>query len=132
VLKSTHRLTQLLNGRKCNSYYSTGPILRIFDLLPITMPSRFFSNRDAEEQQLPFTGDTVNDGDFASDQSQIENGTTNTVPRSRPIRAQSITSQTLSASFSRNPVRSFAHQTSHGFAGMTPPHHDSNWLPYGY
>jgi len=83
------------------------------------MPSRFFASRDAEEQ-LPFTGDAVNDSDFASDQSQAESGAT-TIPRSRSTRAHSITAQTLSGSYSRNPVRSFAHQTSHGFAGMPLP-----------
>jgi SulP family sulfate permease len=78
------------------------------------MPAR--ANRDAE-QQLPFTGDHVNDADFAPDQSQAENGA-HTFPRSRTIRSQSNASQTLAASYTRNPIRSFAHQTSHGFAGM--------------
>ncbi|CBX92318.1 hypothetical protein IAQ61_006289 [Plenodomus lingam] len=78
------------------------------------MPSRLFQ-RDSSfaEQQLPFTGDNVQDTDFAPDQSQAEMGA-NTLPRR--IRAQSITSGALSASYTRNPIRSFAHQTSHGFA----------------
>jgi hypothetical protein len=37
------------------------------------MPSRLPSNRDAE-QQLPFTGDDVNDTEFAQDLSHAENG----------------------------------------------------------
>jgi SulP family sulfate permease len=78
------------------------------------MPSRLPSNRDAE-QQLPFTGDNVNDAEFAHDLSQAENGG-HTLPSTR-IRSHSIAAQTLSGSFSRNPIRSFAHQTSHGFAG---------------
>ncbi|KAF2833369.1 hypothetical protein CC86DRAFT_8656 [Ophiobolus disseminans] len=79
----------------------------------MAMPSR----RDAE-QPLPFTGDSVDDGDFATDQSHAELGA-HSLPRSRAIRAHSIASQTLSGlsgSYSRNPVRSFAHQASHGFA----------------
>jgi hypothetical protein len=82
------------------------------------MPSRPLSNGDAEEQ-LPFTA--VSDADFADDPSHAESGA-HTVPRSRSrqIRAPSIASQSLSGSYSRNPVRSFAHQTSHGFAGMPP------------
>jgi SulP family sulfate permease len=79
------------------------------------MPPRLPSNRDAE-QQLPFTGDNVNDADFAQDLSQAENGG-HSLPASRSIRSHSITAQTLSGSYSRNPIRSFAHQTSHGFAG---------------
>lgn len=76
-------------------------------------------NRDAE-QQLPFTGDHVDDADFSHDLSQAENGGAH--PRTRSIRSQSITAQSLSGSYSRNPVRSFAHQTSHSFAGWnTPP-----------
>jgi SulP family sulfate permease len=79
------------------------------------MPSR----RDAE-QQLPFTGDSTSDADFAQDLSHAENGGQ---PQSRPIRAHSISAQALSGSYtgsySRNPIRSFAHQTSHGFAGTT-------------
>ncbi|KAH9865346.1 hypothetical protein J1614_008929 [Plenodomus biglobosus] len=77
------------------------------------MPSRLFQ-RDAgsADQQLPFTGDNVHDADFAPDQSQAEMGA-DTLPRR--IRAQSITSGTISGSYTRNPIRSFAHQTSHGF-----------------
>jgi SulP family sulfate permease len=79
------------------------------------MPSRPPAGRDAE-QQLPFANDTVSDADFAQDLAHAENGG-HTFPRSRQIRSQSIASQSLSGSFSRNPIRSFAHQTSHGFAG---------------
>jgi SulP family sulfate permease len=84
------------------------------------MPSRLFPSRDwstqSAEQQLPFTGDNVNDTEFAQDQhnTDIES---QTHPRARRIRAQSNASTTLSQSFSRNPIRSFAHQTSHGFTG---------------
>jgi SulP family sulfate permease len=77
------------------------------------MPSR----RDVEPL-LPFTGDSTSDSDFAQDLSHAEHG-----GQSRPIRAHSISAQALSGSYSgsysRNPVRSFAHQTSHGFAGTT-------------
>jgi SulP family sulfate permease len=79
------------------------------------MPSRLLPARDAE-QQLAFTNDSVNDADFAQDLSHAETGG-HTFPRSRQIRSQSIASQSLSGSFSRNPIRSFAHQTSHSFAG---------------
>jgi len=75
-------------------------------------------NRDAE-QQLPFTGEHVDDTDFSHDLSQAENGGAHA--RTRSIRSQSITAQSLSGSYSRNPVRSFAHQTSHSFAGWTTP-----------
>ncbi|KAF1924423.1 sulfate transporter family protein [Didymella exigua CBS 183.55] len=82
------------------------------------MPARLFPHRDwsnqSAEQQLPFTGDSVNDSEFAHDQpnTDIES---QTHPRARRIRAQSNASATLSQSFTRNPIRSFAHQTSHGF-----------------
>ena len=82
------------------------------------MPARLFPHRDwsiqSVEQQLPFTGDNVNDADFVQDQhnNDIESLTH---PLARRIRAQSNASATLSQSFSRNPIRSFAHQTSHGF-----------------
>ncbi|KAH6083959.1 hypothetical protein HBI65_204670 [Parastagonospora nodorum] len=78
-------------------------------------------NRDAE-QQLPFTGDNVDDTDFSHDLSHAENGGAH--PRTRSIRSQSITAQSLSGSYSRNPVRSFAHQTSHSFAD-TPQYSSS-------
>ncbi|KAI8941433.1 hypothetical protein NX059_002655 [Plenodomus lindquistii] len=78
------------------------------------MPSRLFQrDSSSAEQQLPFTGDNVHDADFAPDQSQAEMGA-NTLPRR--IRAQSISASVLSGSYTRNPIRSFAHQTSHGFA----------------
>jgi SulP family sulfate permease len=78
------------------------------------MPSRLLPNREVE-QQLPFTGDNVHDADFASDLLQAESGA-HTLPRSWATRSQSTASQTLPGSYTRNPVRSFAHQTSHGFA----------------
>ncbi|KAJ4987935.1 cyclic nucleotide-binding domain-containing protein [Stagonosporopsis vannaccii] len=81
------------------------------------MPARLFPHRDGsspsaeQQQQLPFTGD---DADFAADphHADVE---AQPHPRARRIRAQSNASATLSQSFSRNPVRSFAHQTSHAF-----------------
>jgi SulP family sulfate permease len=78
------------------------------------MPSRLFS-RDSTgaEQQLPFTSDSVNEADFAQDPSQAEHGG-HSLPRR--IRGGSITSGPLTGSYTRNPIRSFAHQTSHGFA----------------
>ncbi|RMZ69220.1 sulfate transporter family [Pyrenophora seminiperda CCB06] len=60
-----------------------------------------------EQQPLPFTGDNVNDADFAHDATQAENG-----GHSLPRR---ITPNTLSGSYTRNPIRSFAHQTTHSF-----------------
>ncbi|KAL1593517.1 hypothetical protein SLS59_009213 [Nothophoma quercina] len=82
------------------------------------MPARLFPHRDwsnqSAEQQLPFTGDSVNDAEFAQDQHNTD-VESQTHPRARRIRAQSNASATLSQSFSRNPIRSFAHQTSHGF-----------------
>ena len=83
------------------------------------MPARLFPHRDwssqSAEQQLPFTGDNVNDAEFAHDQhtTDVES---QAHPRARRIRAQSNASTALSQSFSRNPIRSFAHQTSHGFS----------------
>lgn len=81
------------------------------------MPSRLFA-RDApaadQQPQLPFTGDNTNDADFAYDQAHAENGG-HSLPRR--IRGQSIASGALSGSYTRNPIRSFAHQTSHSFAG---------------
>lgn len=83
------------------------------------MPARLFPHRDRssqsteqqqQQQQLPFAND---DTDFGSDQhADVE---AQTHPRARRIRAQSNASATLAQSFSRNPIRSFAHQTSHGF-----------------
>jgi SulP family sulfate permease len=83
------------------------------------MPSRLFSrdSTTAEQQQLPFTGDNVNEADFAQDQSQAENGASSLPQR---IRGQSLGSSALAGSYTRNPIRSFAHQTSHGFAGAYP------------
>lgn len=85
------------------------------------MPARLFPHRDwsaqSAEQQLPFTGDSVHDSEFAHDppHPDVE---AQTHPRARRIRAQSNASATLSQSFTRNPVRSFAHQTSHGFTDV--------------
>lgn len=73
------------------------------------MPPQAIPKRDAE-QQLPFTGEHVNDSDFAQDLSSAEHGG-QTPPLPRSMRAHSITAQTLSGSYSRNPIRSFAHQT---------------------
>ncbi|CAN9133916.1 unnamed protein product [Alternaria alternata] len=82
------------------------------------MPSRLFSrDSPAAEQQLPFTSDSVNEADFAQDPSQAEHGG-HSLPRR--IRGGSIASGPLSGSYTRNPIRSFAHQTSHGFAADTP------------
>jgi hypothetical protein len=84
------------------------------------MPPRLFSrDSSSTEQQLPFTGDTTNESDFAQDQSHAENGA-HTLPRR--IRGQPTASSTLSSSYTRNPIRSFAHQTSHGFAGAYLKH----------
>lgn len=82
------------------------------------MPARLPPHRDwsnqAAEQQLPFTSDNVGDAEFAQDphNNDVESQTPS---RARRIRAQSNASATLSQSFSRNPIRSFAHQASHGF-----------------
>ncbi|KAH7385855.1 sulfate transporter family protein-like protein [Pyrenochaeta sp. MPI-SDFR-AT-0127] len=86
------------------------------------MPSRLFPRRDssATEPQLPFTGDSVHDADFAHDHAHAENGA-QSLPRR--IRAHSISSNPLAGSFTRNPIRSFAHQTSHGF--VDPPQYSS-------
>ncbi|KAF2796217.1 sulfate transporter family protein-like protein [Melanomma pulvis-pyrius CBS 109.77] len=66
------------------------------------------------QQQLPFTGDNVNDADFR-DQLAPPGHASSTLPRSRPIRAPSAASSSIiSGSYTqRNPVRSFAHQASH-------------------
>lgn len=79
------------------------------------MPPRLIPRRDGEPQ-LPFTGETVNDSDFAQDLSIAEHGG-QTPPLPRSTRSHSITAQTLSGSFSRNPIRSFAHGTASSFAG---------------
>ncbi|KAH8695790.1 sulfate transporter family protein-like protein [Phaeosphaeriaceae sp. PMI808] len=65
-----------------------------------------------DDQVLPFTGNDLHDADFAHDVLQAETGAST----SRAIRSYSTASQTLSGSYTRNPIRSFAHQTSHGFA----------------
>lgn len=85
------------------------------------MPSRLFSrDSPAAEQQLPFTSDAVNEADFAHDASHAEQGS-QSLPRR--IRGNSIAGGPLSGSYTRNPIRSFAHQTSHGFAGTYPKPH---------
>ncbi|KAJ4296447.1 hypothetical protein N0V90_006492 [Kalmusia sp. IMI 367209] len=80
------------------------------------MPSRLLPWRrdsDSSQQQLPFTNDYVSDAELASDNQSTDYGS-NTIPRSRPMRASSNVSHTLSSSYNqRNPIRSFAHQTSH-------------------
>lgn len=91
------------------------------DTLPVAMPARLPPHRDwsnqAAEQQLPFTSDNVSDAEFAQDAHNPHNTDveSQTPSRARHIRAQSNASATLSQSFSRNPIRSFAHQASHGF-----------------
>ncbi|KAI4667630.1 uncharacterized protein J4E88_010295 [Alternaria novae-zelandiae] len=85
------------------------------------MPSRLFSRDSPQaEQQLPFTSDAVNEADFAHDASHAEQGS-QSLPRR--IRGNSIAGGPLSGSYTRNPIRSFAHQTSHGFAGTYPKPH---------
>ncbi|KAF2706746.1 hypothetical protein K504DRAFT_459155 [Pleomassaria siparia CBS 279.74] len=69
-----------------------------------------------QQQQLPFTGDNVNDADFSRDLLAQSDHGSNTLPRSRPIRAptSSASNSILSGSYTqRNPVRSFAHHASH-------------------
>lgn len=79
-------------------------------MLPRALPRRPESS--FAQQQLPFTGDNVSDTEFSRERSQADFAS-NTIPRSRPIRAQS-NAPTLSSSYSqRNPVRSFAHTASH-------------------
>ena len=75
------------------------------------MTSRRHKQSDAA-RQLPFTGDNVSETDFHQD---LLSSGSNTVPRSRPIRAVSSASNTfLSSSYSsRAPARSFAHQATH-------------------
>lgn len=76
------------------------------------MPPRLFS-RDSgatEQQPLPFTGDNVNESDFAHDAHHAEHGGYSQPRRIAPSNA-------LPGSYTRNPIRSFAHQTSHSFAG---------------
>jgi len=68
---------------------------------------------DAEQEELPFTGDNVSDTDFLQGRHPAD-ASSNTPPRSRPIRAPSVGSSMLSSSYNqRNPVRSFAHRASH-------------------
>lgn len=81
------------------------------------MPSRLLPwRRDSDasqQQQLPFTNDYVSDAELASDTHSADYAS-NTIPRSRPMRAPSVAQNTLSSSYrERNPLRSFAHQTSH-------------------
>ncbi|PSN72900.1 hypothetical protein BS50DRAFT_629004 [Corynespora cassiicola Philippines] len=81
------------------------------------MPARFLPRRpeSSASRQETFPGDG-NEGDSARDHSQDQGSST--LPRSRPIRAQSSASNSiLSGSYSsRNPVRSFAHQASHNIS----------------
>jgi SulP family sulfate permease len=63
-------------------------------------------SRSNGSRLLPFAGADMSDAELDQE------------PRARRTRAQSNASATISAlsqSYSRNPVRSFAHQTSHGF-----------------
>lgn len=82
------------------------------------MPARLFPHRDwsqsgeQQQQQHSFEGDAEHDTHVHDYNTDVE---AQTHPRARRIRAQSNASATLSQSFSRNPIRSFAHQTSHGF-----------------
>lgn len=83
------------------------------------MPSRLLPWRrgsDASQQQLPFTNDYVSDGELAADHQSSYHGS-NTIPRSRPMGAPSSSQSALSSSYNqRNPIRSFAHQTSHSIS----------------
>jgi SulP family sulfate permease len=63
-------------------------------------------SRSNGSRLLPFAGADISDAELDQE------------PRARRTRAQSNASATIAAlsqSYSRNPVRSFAHQTSHGF-----------------
>ncbi|KAF2639759.1 sulfate transporter family protein-like protein [Massarina eburnea CBS 473.64] len=79
------------------------------------MPPRLLPRRDeSSPTQQP---QHHSDAEFYADLLQPDYGSSmpSAVPRSRPIRAQSNASATLSSSYTpRNPIRSFAHQTSHG------------------
>ncbi|KAJ4353217.1 uncharacterized protein N0V89_004944 [Didymosphaeria variabile] len=85
------------------------------------MPSRLLPWRrgsDSSQQQLPFTNDYVSDADLAADHQSSYHGS-NTVPRSRPyaVGIPSNAQNALSSSYNqRNPIRSFAHQTSHSIS----------------
>jgi SulP family sulfate permease len=89
------------------------------------MPSRLLPRRDESgtnqpQQQLPFTADNSSDTEFSQDQLQNDYGS-NTLPRSRPIRAAQNAPNSLSSSYTpRNPLRSFAHQTSHSSVVDSP------------
>ncbi|ORY15595.1 sulfate transporter family-domain-containing protein [Clohesyomyces aquaticus] len=76
------------------------------------------------QQQLPFTGDAVSDGDFP--QTNAPDAGSNTLPRSRPRKAPSSASgSVLSGSFTgRTPARSFAHHASH--AAIDTPQYSSH------
>lgn len=80
------------------------------------MPSRLLPwqrDSDSFQQQLPFTNDDISDAELTSDSHSTHHGST-PIPRSRPMRAPSNPQHTLSSSYrERNPLRSFAHQTSH-------------------
>lgn len=87
------------------------------------MPSSLLPWRrgsDSSQQQLPFTNDHVSDADLAADTQPTDYGS-NSIDRSRPDGTQPIpnafsalSSSYLSSSYNqRNPIRSFAHQTSH-------------------
>ena len=89
--------------------------------MPFHIHSR--TRSDAGQEELPFTGDNVSDTDFQAGRQPVD-VSSNTLPRSRPIRAPSISSGMLSSSYNqRNPVRSFAHRASH--AAIDNPQYSS-------
>jgi SulP family sulfate permease len=85
------------------------------------MPSRLLPWRrgsDASQQQLPFTNDYVSDAELAADDQTSQHGS-HAIPRSRPMVASAnpLSMSMLSSSYNqRNPIRSFAHQTSHSMS----------------
>ncbi|KAF2447561.1 hypothetical protein P171DRAFT_227320 [Karstenula rhodostoma CBS 690.94] len=86
------------------------------------MPSRLLPWRrgsDSSQQQLPFANDYVSDAELAADDQTSHHGS-QTIPRSRAMGAPSNPQHMLSSSYSsfnqRNPIRSFAHQTSHSIS----------------
>jgi SulP family sulfate permease len=85
------------------------------------MPSRLLPWRrgsDASQQQLPFTNDYVSDAELAADDQTSQHGA-HAIPRSRPMVASPnpLSMSLLSSSYNqRNPIRSFAHQTSHSMS----------------
>ncbi|KAF2869972.1 sulfate transporter family-domain-containing protein [Massariosphaeria phaeospora] len=80
------------------------------------MPARQLRRRaesNPTQQQVSLSNDSVSDAEFVTTHSDYGSST---LPRSRPIRTQELTPSIapVSASYThRNPIRSFAHQTSH-------------------